>query len=473
MNNLQSFAEQFVSSTCRYLFVRPEDGVLILRPNKVHHLNPTAAEMLHALYSADTVDVASVVAQVATRYNVEPARIEADLETLLRSLSVLLSNQPGCAPAVKQTPFGSHKRLYPVLAEIALTYRCQNRCTFCYASAPDRGRKIPAMSVAEVKAVMDKIVDQAHVPSLSFTGGEPTLYRDTSTLASVARQALPELVAYGRSRGLWTNLITNGIRCAKPGFVAALAQAGLDSAQVSLEAGDATTHDLVVGRVGAFERTVQGIRNLREAGIRVHTNTTINQHNRDALHGLIDLVARLGSEHLSMNMVIHTGDAVGQPDIGYAEIGPLVLDLKKHAEDKAMKFVWYSPVPFCLFNPAAYGLGSPSCSAADGLLSIAPDGTVLPCSSFEQGVGNLLREDFDAVWNRRSAKYWRDKEFLPPGCHACEYAALCCGACPLYWDEQKSFAEIADHLQPAAPWAEAIWRAKRRVFGQAHGVGIK
>ena len=38
MDSLQSFAEQFVSSTRRYLFVRPEDGVLILRPNKVHHL---------------------------------------------------------------------------------------------------------------------------------------------------------------------------------------------------------------------------------------------------------------------------------------------------------------------------------------------------------------------------------------------------------------------------------------------------
>jgi len=460
--SLQSFAEQFISSTRRYLFVRPEDGVLILRPNRIHHLNPTAAEMLHALYTTETVDVAAVVAQTAARYHVEPARVQADLEALLRSLSVLLSGQPGCAPAVKLTPFGSHERKYPVLSEIALTYRCQNRCAFCYASAPDRGRQVPGMSTGQVKVVMDKIVDQAHVPSLSFTGGEPTLRRD-----------LPELIAYGRSHGLWMNLITNGIRCAKPEFVESLAQAGLDSAQVSLEAGDAATHDLVVGRAGAFERTVQGIRNLRAAGIRVHTNTTINRHNRESLYGLIDLVAELGSEHLSMNMVIRTGDAVGQPDIGYADIGPLVLDLKRHTEDKGMKFVWYSPVPLCLFNPAAYGLGSPSCSAADGLLSIAPDGSVLPCSSFEQGVGNLLREDFQTVWDRRAARYWRDKEFLPPGCRGCEYAELCCGACPLYWDEQKTFAEIAPHMQPTSPLAYAIWGLKRRVLGQVRGVGIK
>ena len=460
--HLQSFAEEFVTSTRRYLFVRPDDGVLILRPNRIHHLNQTAAEMLHVLYSADAVDTGAVVSQIAARYGIEPARVEADLESLLHSLSVLLSDRPGCAPAVKYTPFGSHQRLFPVLAEIALTYRCQNRCSFCYASAPDRGRKVPEMSTAEVQAVMDKIVDQAHVPSLSFTGGEPTLRRD-----------LAELVAYGRSRGLWMNLITNGIRCAKPGFVAALTEAGLDSAQVSLESGDAATHDLVVGRAGAFERTVQGIRNLREAGIRIHTNTTVNRQNRAGLHSLIDLVADLGSDHLSMNMVIRTGDAVGQPDIGYAEIGPLVLDLKKHTEDKGLKFVWYSPVPLCLFNPAAYGLGSPSCSAADGLLSIAPDGGVLPCSSFEQSVGNLLHEDFDAVWNRRAAKYWRNKEFIPPGCRACEYVELCCGACPLYWDEQKTLTEIAAHLQPTAPWAYMLWQAKRRVLGRVHGVGVK
>ena len=460
--HLQSFAEEFVTSTRRYLFVRPDDGVLILRPNRIHHLNQTAAEMLHVLYSADAVDTGAVVSQIVARYGIEPARVEADLESLLHSLSVLLSDRPGCAPAVKYTPFGSHQRLFPVLAEIALTYRCQNRCSFCYASAPDRGRKVPEMSTSEVQAVMDKIVDQAHVPSLSFTGGEPTLRRD-----------LADLVAYGRSRGLWMNLITNGIRCAKPGFVTALAEAGLDSAQVSLESGDAVTHDLVVGCEGAFEQTVQGIRNLRESGIRVHTNTTINRQNCASLHGLIDLLADLGSEHLSMNMVIRTGDAVGLPDIGYAEIGPLVLDLKKRAEDRGLKFIWYSPVPLCLFNPAAYGLGSPSCSAADGLLSIAPDGGVLPCSSFEKGVGNLLREEFGIVWDRRAAKYWRNKEFLPPGCRACEYAELCCGACPLYWDEQGTLTEIAAHLQPVAPWANTLWRAKRHVLGRVHGIGVK
>jgi len=317
-------------------------------------------------------------------------------------------------------------------------------------------------------------VDQARVPTVSFTGGEPTL-----------RPELPELVTYARSRGLRTNLITNGIRCADEEYVAQLAGAGLNSAQVSVEAGDATTHDMVVDHPGAFERTMQGVRNLKVAGIHTHTNTTINARNRHALPDLVDRLADMGSdwgsrvEYLSMNMVIRTGGAVGVPDISYDEIGDIVLALKERAEELGMRFVWYSPVPYCLFNPAAHGLGSQACSAADGLLSIAPDGQVLPCSSFEQGIGNLVREDFAVIWNRRAARYWRDKDFLPPGCRNCDLVEICCGACPLYWDERGlgrrdgAFAEIAPYLGETSAWERLTWQVKRRYLGQVKGVGIR
>ena len=460
-DHLQQFASSFVESTRDYVFVRPEDNLLILRPNRVQYLNRTATAMLHALYSQRPVDVAALVAQMASRYRVPEARIVQDLDKLLRSLALILDNKAGCAPAVKSTPFGTHERKYPVLSEIALTYRCQNRCFFCYASSPERGRTVPEMTTAEVKTVLDKIVDQARVPTVSFTGGEPTLRTD-----------LPELIAYARYRDLRTNLITNGIRCADDAYVAQLAEAGLHSAQVSVEAGDAATHDAVVGNPGAFERTMQGVRNLKAASIHTHTNTTINARNHHVLPALVDLLAEMGQEYLSMNMVIRTGGAVGVPDVGYDQIGEIVLALKERAEEHGLRFVWYSPVPYCLFNPAAHGLGSQSCSAAEGLLSIAPDGQVLPCSSFEQGVGNLVEEDFDTIWNRRTARYWRDKEFLPPGCKDCDMVDICCGACPLYWDEQGSFAEIAPYLRETSAWERLAWRLKRRYLGQVTGVNV-
>jgi radical SAM protein with 4Fe4S-binding SPASM domain len=460
-SRLQAFAAEFVTSTRDFVFVRPEDQLLILRPNKIHHLNRTATEMLSALYAQEQPDVGAVVQQTAADYGVPPTQVEADLERLLKSLALVLQDREGAAPAVRKTPFGSHRRDLPVLSEIALTYRCQNRCTFCYASAPDRGPEVPEMTTAEVRRILDAIVDVARVPTVSFTGGEPTLRPD-----------LPDLIGYAKSRRLRTNLITNGIRCGANGYVKRLAQAGLDSAQVSLEAASADIHDAVVGRPGAWRRTVQGIRNLKAADIHVHTNTTINRLNREHLLDLVDFLAEMEQPYLSMNMVIRTGDAVGSMEIGYEEIGELVLPVKERANEHGMRLVWYSPVPLCLFNPVAHGLGSQSCSAADGLLSIAPDGSVLPCSSFEQGVGNLLDEPFDAIWNRRTAKYWRRKGFLPPGCRDCEFATLCCGACPLYWDERGDFGELAEHLAPTSVLSDMMWRTKRRWLGQVRGVGV-
>jgi radical SAM protein with 4Fe4S-binding SPASM domain len=460
-DRLQQFAASFVESTREYIFIRPEDNLLILRPNRVHHLNSTATTMLHALYMQEVIDTATLVREMADRYGVAESQIEEDIDGLLQSLSLLLQGKTACAPAVRSTPFGSHELKFPVLSEIALTYGCQNRCFFCYASSPDRGRVVHEMSTDEVKVVLDKIVDQARVPTVSFTGGEPTLRRD-----------LPELITYAKSKKMRANLITNGILCAREDFVRRLADAGLDSAQVSLEACDGETHDLVVDHPGAFNRTLQGLLNLKQAGIHTHTNTTINSRNLHALPELIDFLAELGQEYLSMNMVIRTGEAVGVSDIRYEEIGDVVLPLKERAESNGMRFVWYSPVPYCLFNTAAHGLGSQGCAAADGLLSIAPDGQVLPCSSFEQGIGNLLEEEFQKLWNRRQARYWRNKEFLPPGCGNCELAQLCCGACPLYWDEQGGFAELAPYLSHTMPWERLAWRVKRRLLGKVKGVGV-
>ncbi len=476
-DRLEQFVTHFVNSTRDFVFIRPEDNLLILRPNRTLHLNATATEMLHALYTAEAVDVPGVVRDIAARYHAAPEQVERDLEALFESLRWAVQDQPGRGPAVRRTLFGSHLIKFPVLSEIALTYRCNNRCTFCYASAPDRGHDVPEMTTDQVKCIIDKIATQAHVPMISFTGGEPTLRPD-----------LPELVAYAKSRKMRTNLITNGTRCANAGWVARLKEFGLDSAQVSLEAADAAVHNRIVDNPRAHAQTVQGIKNLKAAGIHTHTNTTIHPLNRDHLRGLIDFLADLGQEYLSMNMVIRTGGAAAgrnekhagegeaardAPELGYRDIGEQVLALKRYAESRGMRFVWYSPVPYCLFNPAQHGLGSQSCAAADGLLSVNPAGDVLPCSSFEQGIGNLLRDDFDAIWQSRTAKYWRRKEFLPPDCVGCDMAKLCCGACPLYWDEVGSFGEIENVTPRRAPaWEQVAWRAKRRWIGQAKGVGV-
>ncbi|MBC7234263.1 MAG: radical SAM protein [Chloroflexi bacterium] len=463
--DLQRFARELVEATRDYIYIRPEDGLIILRPNRLNFLNETATFMLRELYGApDGPDADAVVRRTAQRYGVEEERVRGDLLKLLQSVSALLNDDLCAAPSVRITRFGSHRRELPVLSEIALTYDCQNRCTFCYADAPRRGRAVPEMTTDQVRTVIDRIMDEAHCPTVSFTGGEPTLRRD-----------LAELVRYAKAKGMRVNLITNGIRCADEGLVAALAQAGLDSAQVSIEGGSAQVHDAITRHPGSWAQAVKGVYNLRAAGIHTHTNTTLCGGNRDHLPELVDFIAdELGSEYFSMNMVIRTGTALehDEDEIRYSEVGGLIRQVQQLAQQKGIRLVWYSPVPYCLFNPVQAGLGSKSCACVDGLISVNPAGELLPCSSFERGIGDLLHQPFHKVWYSRTALYWRHKEFMPPICRRCDIRDICCGACPLYWDQCRDFTEL-EGVAPGAPLgATLLWRIKKALWSGTWGVGL-
>jgi radical SAM protein with 4Fe4S-binding SPASM domain len=121
--------------------------------------------------------------------------------------------------------------------------------------------------------------------------------------------------------------------------------------------------------------------------------------------------------------------------VGYAEAGNHVLRVRARAEARGVELIWYSPLPLCIFNTIAHGLGNRGCAAADGLLHVGPSGDVLPCSSFttDESLGNLLHQGFEEVWHSARAHFFREKRMMPPGCAGCPDADACQGACVLYW----------------------------------------
>ncbi len=458
-----AWVPSFIDDVKDYFFPRPEDNLLILRPNKVMHLNKTAMSMLSLLFEGQ--DVQTIVDHFVS-IGAEQQIVLNDLAAFVDDLRNMVTGNQNIYTyrTAKIVPFGSEEIKYPVLSEIALTYRCNNACRFCYAYSPYRDTG--EMTTEEVKRVIDIIVDDAKVPSLSFTGGEPTL-----------REDLFELIAYGREKGLRVNLITNGRRCGNKDFVQKLVDAGLNSAQVSIEGPDAETHDYIVGAKGAFGQMVQGVKNLRETDIYTHCNTTICLPNVDRLEDLVDFLAdELELSYFSMNMVIYTGTAAKLRDelqIKYSEIEEIVKRVKKRASKKGIQFVWYAPTPVCLFNPIAHGLGAKSCACCDGLLSVDAEGGLLPCSSFSEPVGNLLHEGFEKVWYNRASKFWRAKEFAPEGCKKCDKFDYCYGACPLYWDVH-GFDEIKEFWPKGSKVKEKIdevrLNLRRRIRGSQHGI---
>jgi MoaA/NifB/PqqE/SkfB family radical SAM enzyme len=247
--------------------------------------------------------------------------------------------------------------------------------------------------------VLEIIRHEAQVPSVSFTGGEPTLRPD-----------LPRLIAHAKSLDLRVNLITNGTRIDRD-YARELADAGLDSAQVSLEGTHAATHDRLTGGTGSFPHLPRRPSPGRSRPACPHQHHPHRWNLEDCLQLPEFVRDQLGRDRFSMNLVIPTGRAAADHGqlVRYSEVGPVLEAILEESQRIGVEFMWYSPTPLCLFNPIPKGLGNKGCAACDGLLSVAADGAVLPCSSCPDPVGNLLRQEFSEIWQSPKARRYRRK----------------------------------------------------------------
>jgi len=410
-----SWIDEFVEKVRPYIYVRELDRLLILIPNQAYRLNQSGIAILAFLLKGHSInEFLSLVGDTEERRK-EIHYFFCDLRAVVSGC--LRENER--REAIEYYEFNGEFNEYPVLSEIAVTYRCNLNCQFCYVGDKNYGE----LNTSDTKKILFKIYNEAKVPSVSFTGGEPLLRRD-----------ICELVAYASKIGLWTNLITNGTLLTKD-VVNTLKKAGLSSAQVSIEGPNPDIHDKITGVTGSFDATVKGIKLFLDAGIPVHTNTTVSKNNLNYLEDIMLLAKEIGLNRLSMNLCIPCGSAFDKRDlwVSYSEIGDYIVNLKHRAERENMKFLWYSPVPMCKFNPIAYGFGNKSCAAITGLLSIDPMGNIIPCSSWRKPVGSLLKKSFKDIWESPMLSYFKNMEYAPDECHECTHLDKCKGACPLYW----------------------------------------
>jgi radical SAM protein with 4Fe4S-binding SPASM domain len=426
--------DAFVARIRPFVHVRLNDRVLIRLPNQAFKLNRTGARVLdHIIHGGSIRDILK-----ARSYDKSlPAQLHSFFTDLSRMLGSTICDAYH-SPAIERIPFDLGYIELPVLSEVALTWGCNIKCRFCYAacrciSEPEDESTLEELSTKDVKHVLDIIRHDAEVPSVSFTGGEPVLRRD-----------LTELIAYASSTlDMRVNLITNGTLISAQ-MADDFRAAGLASAQVSIESPDPDVHNCIVGVENAFEASLNGLRNLKNAGISVHPHATLCRLNLPSLGQMARFAKSLGVDRFSLNMIIPAGRGTAEDlAIKYSEVEDIVLRMKSEAEAAGIRFMWYSPTPMCLFNPISHQLGNKGCSACEGLLSVDPFGRLLPCSSWKEPVGNLLLEGFQDLWFGSHGKFLRAKRSAHPGCRDCEHFAVCHGACPLYF-KAHGYAELEE-----------------------------
>jgi sulfatase maturation enzyme AslB (radical SAM superfamily) len=333
--------DAFVARIRPFVHVRVNDRVLIRLPNQAFKLNRTGTRVLnHIIQGGSIKDILK-----ARSYD---ENLPAQLHCFFTDLSRMLGSNICDAyhsPSIEKIPFDLGYIELPILSEIALTWKCNIKCRFCYAACrcicePEEESTLEELSTKDAKHVLDIIRHDAEVPSVSFTGGEPVL-----------RQDLIELIAYASSTlNMRVNLITNGTLISAQ-MANDFRAAGLASAQVSIESPDPDVHNCIVGVKNAFEASLKGLRNLKNAGISVHPHATLCQLNLPSLPQMARFAKSLGIDRFSLNMIIPAGRGASEDlAIRYSEVEDIVLRIKSEAKVAGISLMWYWMRVMCVLG---------------------------------------------------------------------------------------------------------------------------
>ncbi|MBK8254131.1 MAG: radical SAM protein [Polyangiaceae bacterium] len=178
-----------------------------------------------------------------------------------------------------------------------VTYRCNNRCTFCAT-----GTRTQMDGDYQKQRELLVKYRKAGVTLLDFDGGEPTLNEKLFSLIAFAKK-----IGYER-----INVTTNARMASYGGYAKQLVHSGVTSVLVSIHGPDAQTHAQNVGVAEAFEQTCEGAKNIvlhAPANVEVGANITLTKSNHKKLYEVAELVLSLGMRWLNIQFLTPFGRA--------------------------------------------------------------------------------------------------------------------------------------------------------------------
>jgi len=184
------------------------------------------------------------------------------------------------APALSMQPTANEPPAMLWKLWLYTNYDCNLKCSYCVAkSGPNAPRR--ALGMDNVKRLVDEAVELGF-EHVFFTGGEPFLLNE-----------IYEMLAYSSAR-IKTTVLTNAMLLRGQRLEKLCAVANEDLiVQASLDGGRPEDHDAYRG-AGTWEKTVEGIKLLQEAGFRVRIGSTETPANSAHLDKLCEFHRSIG-----------------------------------------------------------------------------------------------------------------------------------------------------------------------------------
>lgn len=176
--------------------------------------------------------------------------------------------------------------------EIQLGHMCNNVCNFCVSGQLTQLKMAKRIDLAPILGVLEEARARG-VERVTFLGGEPTI--QPSFLPALRKAVELEF----RDIVIFTNLV----RGREPRFLEQVTDLGRFLWRISIQGGNEATHDLVVGRPGAFAKIEQGLEWLGSRGHDLTANACIHEDSYRSAPDYVGLVQKHGIRQLHLDMV--------------------------------------------------------------------------------------------------------------------------------------------------------------------------
>ncbi len=319
-----------------------------------------------------------------------------------------------------------------------MTRQCNLKCVHCYAQAKVTPTE-NELTTAEGKTLIDDL-SLFGAPVMLFSGGEPLMRTD-----------LPELAQYAVSKGMRAVISTNGTLITRE-KARIFKDIGLSYVGISLD-GMKEVNDRFRGVPGAFEQALEGIRNCREAGIKVGLRFTVNKRNADQVGPIFDLLREENIPRVCFYHLVYAGrgSQLMDEDLDQAEtrrVVDLIVDRTKELFDQGLeKEVLtvdnHADGPYLYLRLLKEGSArapevlellqmNEGNSSGRGIGCVSWDGQVHADQFWRHySFGNVRQRPFSEIWqdisNPLMARLKEKKKYVNGRCAKCRWLDICGG----------------------------------------------
>jgi len=296
---------------------------------------------------------------------------------------------------------------FPLACTLDITERCNLACVHCYLGSRRQGGRAD-LSAEQANRIMATLADGG-VLVLAITGGEPLLHPE-----------FREIWVAAKRRGFLVSLFTNAtvVDEALAGFLAAHPPRRVE---VSVYGSTRATYELVTGVPGSHAKCLNGVRLLKDAGVRVQIKCPVLRANRTELEAIEAWAVEMGFTYRSDALIAPTLDGGTEPLAHRVPVGQVDCFCSNDAE--------VCTADVLRDHPCTDGSDRlVTCGAGLRTMHVDVTGYMHPCLLWRFESRSVL-ETSPRQWNAHMDRLRLERLPVASGCRMCA-ARSRCPACP-------------------------------------------